>query len=216
MIGAGPHACVVIDIVHEAGLYDIVGIIDSKKDIGSDFFGYPIIGRQEDLAELVAQYEIEGGIVCIGDNYWRGFVVKFILDHIPGFEFVNAIHPSCVISKSSQIGGGNVIMAGVIINPYARIENHCIVNTNSSLEHFCIMHDFSSLSAGVTTGGYVEIGQFTAVALGVTLFDRIKIGEHTVIGSSALVTKDVGDRVLVYGVPARVIRNREIGEKYLK
>lgn len=216
LFGAGAHAHVVIDIIEKEKKNKIVGLIDSKKEVGSKFDDYLIIGRQENLKSLIKEYNIEAGIVCIGDNYWRGRVVSHIADEVPEFKFVNAIHPSCIIGKGVKIGSGNVIMGGVIINPNAQIGDHCIINTNSSLEHFCIMEHYSSLSAGVTTGGFVVIQEYTAIALGVTLFDRINIGKHTVIGSGALVTKDISDYVLAYGIPAKVVRTRQPGDKYLK
>lgn len=216
LFGAGSHAHVVIDIIEKQDIYNIIGLIDSKKNPGEIFDDYRIIGKQENLVSLIEEYSIDGGIVCIGDNYWRGFVAEFILNLVSEFKFFNAIHPDCVIGKGVKIGQGNVFMPGVIINPYASIGNHCIINTNSSLEHFCVMEDYSSLSAGVITGGYAKIGTYTAIALGVTLFDRIKVGKHTVIGSGALVTKDVEDYVLSYGVPAKTIKSRRPGDKYLK
>lgn len=216
LFGAGAHAYVVIDIIEKEAKHKIVGIIDSKREIGSKFDDYEIIGRQESLTALIAKHNIGGGIVCIGDNYWRGYVANYVLQNIPEFNFINAVHPNCIIGKKVKIGVGNVLMPGVIINPYATIGDHCVINTNSSLEHFCSMADFSSISAGVTTGGYVQIDEYAAIALGVTLFDRIRIGKHTVIGSGAVVTKDVEDHVLAYGVPAKVIRSRKPGDKYLK
>jgi sugar O-acyltransferase (sialic acid O-acetyltransferase NeuD family) len=216
LFGAGAHSHVVVDIIEQEKNYTVVGLIDSKRKIGEKFNDYTIIGRQEDLLQLQKEYDFNKGIVCIGDNYWRGFVVDVILRINSDFHFVNAIHPSVVIGKNVEIGRGNVLMPGVVVNTFARIMDHCIINTNSSLEHFCTMENFSSLSAGVTTGGYVEIGEYSAIALGVTLFDRIRIGKHAVVGSGALVTKDVEDQTLVYGVPAKMIRKREKGEKYLK
>ncbi|WP_249356518.1 hypothetical protein [Maribacter sp. ACAM166] len=43
----------------------------------------------------------------------------------------------------------------------------------------------------------------------------IALGSHTVIGAGALIIEDFGDKVIAYGSPAKVIRNRTIGEPYL-
>ena len=66
------------------------------------------------------------------------------------------------------------------------------------------------------TGGYVKIGKFSAITLGVTIMDRLEIGENTVIGSGSLVTKSIPSNVLAYGIPAKIIKNRVKGEKFLK
>jgi acetyltransferase-like isoleucine patch superfamily enzyme len=46
--------------------------------------------------------------------------------------------------------------------------------------------------------------------------DRLNIGENTVVGSGSLVTKDLPDNVLAYGTPAKIIRQRKLGEKFIK
>ncbi|NOZ34222.1 MAG: acetyltransferase [Chlorobi bacterium] len=216
LFGAGPHCNVVIDIVESEKKYNIAGIIDSVKETESPFNDYKIIGRQENIKKLSEKYNVNKGIICLGDNFLRSKLAEQIKLLESDFEFVNAIHPSVIIGKNVKIGAGNVIMPGVVINTYAEIKNHCIINTNSSLEHNCVMNDFTSLSAGVTTGGYVEIKKYASIALGVTLFDRIQIGEHTIIGSGAIVTKSIPSLCVAYGVPAKIIRPRKIGEKYLK
>ena len=216
LFGAGAHAHVIIDILEKQGQYQIAGIIDSKREIGELFDDYKIIGRQEKLKSIVQDYCIEGGIVCVGDNYWRGYLVNYIKSIIPDFNFVNAIHPNSIIGKGLCIGVGNAIMAGVIIDPYVTIKNHCIININSSLGHFSIMEDFSSLSGAVMSGGYVHYKEYSAVSLGVILFDRLSVGKHSVIGAGSLVTKDIEDGILAYGNPAKKIRNRKPGDKYLK
>lgn len=216
LLGAGPHANVVIDVIEQEDKYQLIGLIDSRRDIGSAYNDYTILGRQEHIVKLKKEYDLFGLIICIGDNWLRSVVAQKVSEVCPDIEYVNAIHPSVQLGKNVAVGKGVVIMPGCIVNTEASIGNHCIINTLSSLEHNSVMEDFSSLSAGVITGGYMTLKKYSAVALGVTIFDRVTIGEHCVIGSGALVTKDIPDFALAYGSPARVIRERSIGEKYLK
>ncbi|TQI71950.1 sugar O-acyltransferase (sialic acid O-acetyltransferase NeuD family) [Gramella sp. Hel_I_59] len=216
LIGAGHHAKVIIDVINKEGKYFIVGLVDSRHQAGTYFCGHEILGRQEEIPTLEKKYDISGYIICVGDNWMRSKIVTQLQELIPKIEFYNAIHPSVEIGSNVKLGNGIVVMPGCIINTEAAVGNHTIINTNSSLEHNCIMEDFSSISAGVTTGGFVILKKFAAIALGVTIFDRITIGKHSVIGSGSLVTKDIPGSVLAYGSPARVVRKREIGEKYLK
>jgi sugar O-acyltransferase (sialic acid O-acetyltransferase NeuD family) len=216
IFGGGSHSLCIIDVIEASDDFNIVGVIDSIGEIGTEISGYKIIGRQDELLDLLKKNEIDGGVIALGDNYSRMLLEREILNQKSDFNFFNIIHPSVIISKSANIGYGNVFMAGVIINVGAKIENHCIINTGSQLEHFSIMENFSSLSAGVITGGYIILKEFSAIALGVTIFDRVVIGKNVVVGSGSLVTKDVPDNALVYGVPARFIKNRELNERFLK
>lgn len=216
LIGGGNQAHYTIDIIEKENKYNIVGIIDSVHDIGSDRFGYKVIGRQENLSELVKEYDIHVGIISIGDNWSRYYVYNKIIEQVPTFKFVNAIHPSVIIGNDVKIGVGVVAMAGCIFNPKSTIEDFTFFATGAQVEHDCYIDKFSSISAGSITGGYVKLGQFSAITLGVTVIDRVEIGTNTVIGSGSLVVKSLPDNVLVYGNPAKIIRNRKIGEKFLK
>lgn len=216
LIGGGNQAHYTIDIIEKEGKYNIVGIIDSIQEIGSERFGYKILGRQENLKELILTYNIDGGIISIGDNWSRYYVYNQIIDIVPDFEFVNAIHPSVVIGNTTELGIGVVAMAGCIFNPKAKIGNFTFFATGAQIEHDNEIGDFASISAGSLTGGYVKLGKFSAITLGVTVMDRIEIGENTVVGAGSLVIKPLPDNVLAYGNPAKVIRDRVKGEKFLK
>lgn len=216
LIGGGNQAHYTIDIIEKEGKYNIVGIIDSIQEIGSERFGYTVLGRQENILELIEQHSITGGVISIGDNWSRYFVHQQIKKLAPDFVFVNAIHPSVTIGNNVKIGEGVVAMAGCIFNPKATIGNFTFFATGAQVEHDCVVEDFASISAGSITGGYVRIGKHSAITLGVTIMDRLEIGENTVVGSGSLVTKSLPSNVLAYGNPARVIRERAKGEKFLK
>lgn len=216
LFGGGLHASYCIDTILKEKKYRIVGIVDSIHDLGSIVNGYPIIGRQEKIREITSKYNIHGGFISIGDNWSRKKVFDCVIDQVPDFRFINAIHPSTIIGMNVRLGVGILTMAGSIINPNSIVGNFCFIATGAQLEHNCNLGDFASISAGSMTGGKVNIGKYSAITLGVIVMDRINIGENTVVGSGSLVTKDLPDNVLAYGMPAKIIRSRIPGEKFLK
>lgn len=215
IFGASDHTKYTIDIIEQEGQWNIAGILDHEKKAGDKFAGYEILGKDADLPEVAREHDIDKGIVAIGDNYIRYKVARKVREMNPDFTFVKAIHPSARIGKNVTIGEGTVIMAGVIINNDCVVGESCFLATNSSLDHDSSVGNFSSFSPGVTTGGNVVIGSCTAVGLGANILHGKSIGNHTMVGAGALVVKDVDNNVVTYGVPARVIRNRLNGEKYL-
>jgi len=216
LFGGGNQVHYTIDIIEKENKYEIVGIIDSVHEIGTERYGYKVLGRQENLSSIVQEYNIDAGLITIGDNWSRFKVYNSIIEQMPSFEFVNAIHPSVIIGKNVELGFGVVMMAGVIVNPLAKIGNFTFFATGCQIEHDCIIEDYASVSAGSIMGGYVTVGKFSAITLGVTILDRLKIGENSVIGSGSLVLKDIPNNVLAHGNPINKVRARLMGEKFLK
>lgn len=216
IFGGGLHSNVCIDIFEKGGKYNIIGIIDSIADIGSEIFGYTVLGRQEDIIRLCEKYEIDSGFIAIGDNYAREFVRDTIISLIPNFDFVNALHPTVSIGRNTKLGVGIAVMSFGVVSSDCVIEDFCILNSGAILGHNSYMSEFSHISANSIAGGKVKIGKFSAITLGVTIIDRISIGKNTVVGSGSVVLRDLPDNVLAYGNPAKIIRTRKPEEKILK
>ena len=216
LIGGGTQLSYSVDILEKQNLHKIIGIVDSNRTIGESIYGYKIIGRQEEIIQLMDKHVIEGCVITIGDNWSRKKVYDQINEIAPNLKWPNAIHPSVIISNRVEFGKGILVMAGVIINSNAYLGDFTNFSTNCNVEHDCYIDDFASISAGVVLGGKVKIGKFSAIALNATVFDRITVGDNTVIGGASLVTKDIPSNVLAYGNPAKIIRIREQGEKFLK
>lgn len=215
IIGSSGHAKVIIDIVQQGYKYHVAGLLDRFRNKGDQTLGYPILGGEEDLPELMKVHALKGAIVAIGDNFVRSKVAARIKEICPDLPFISAIHPKASIATEVSIGEGTVVMAGVSVNPCSSIGRCCILNTKSSLDHDSILEDFASLAPGATTGGYCRIGQYSAICIGAVLSDGIHIGEQSVIGAGSLVMKSIESFVVAYGTPAKVIRNRKPGDEYL-
>src|SRR5690606_38311444 len=117
------------------GKYTVLGFLDSYKQKDLPFCGLTILGDEEILPDLVAQEDLYGVIIAIGNNYTRFVMRDRILKIMPKIRFVTVIHPSAIISNSTTIGMGTIIMPGVILNSNSEIGNFCIINTNASVGH---------------------------------------------------------------------------------
>ncbi len=215
IVGASEHGRVISDIINKTNSYSIIGFIDAQKNKSVDLWGYKVLGSEEDLGSIAYEYGIEYSVIAIGDNYIRNIVKSKILQSWPKAKFASCIHPSAIIGHNVKIGNGTVIMAGVIVNPNTTIGEHCIINTKTSVDHDNTISDFVSLAPNVTTGGNVKIGDFSAIGLSASIIHGKSIGQHTVIGASSLVVNNFNDQIVAYGVPAKLMRTREKGERYL-
>ena len=215
VFGASGHARVVLDIIRRQGIYEVAGLLDNYKPVGTACGGQQVVGGIEDLPDLASRHDGLCCLVAIGDNWTRARIVNRIREYCPELKFANAIHPSAQVAQDSSIGQGSVIMAGAVVNSGANVGPFCIVNTSSSLDHDSTMEEFSSLGPAAVTGGSIYLGAYSNIGIGATVVQYLVIGRHSIVGAGAVVMKSVPDEVVVYGTPARIIRSRKVGERYL-
>lgn len=118
-------------------------------------------------------------------------------------SFEKLLHPSAVISKSSQLGCGVFVNALAALGAGSIIGCHVNINRTASVGHHSQIHPFASLAPGAVVTSFVEIGFGTLVGAGAVIVPEVKVGSNVIIGAGSVVTKNVPDNSVVYGNPAR-------------
>jgi sugar O-acyltransferase (sialic acid O-acetyltransferase NeuD family) len=215
VVGASGHGKVLCDVIEKVGIVDLVGLVDEDPDIVGTFAGHEVLGNESDLPNIVQAHGVSGAIVAIGDNWVRAQVVARIRTTLPKLQFPSIVSPSAEIAQDVEIGEGCFIGPGAVVNTGSRVGSFCILNTRAAVDHDGVLAEYCSLAPNVALGGNVQIGAYTAISLGANVTHAVRIGEHSVIGAGALVLRDIGDHVVAYGAPARMVRLRSEGEPYL-
>ena len=193
LYGASGHAKVVKDIAKLAYI-DVPYLIDDNP-IVNELDGLNVVHSAEGLSPL---------IVTIGDCQIR----RRIVQKLGTREYLTVIHPQAVKAESAKLGYGTVVMAGVILNPFVEVGNHCIINTGASLDHDVRISDFVHVAPHCTLCGEVEVGEGTWIGAGTTVIQGVHIGKDCYIGAGSVVVKDIPDGTLCYGNPCKVIKRR--------
>ena len=211
VIGSSGHAKVIIDAINKGGHYEVIGLIDDYRPIGECTLGIPIIGRVSDIASL---NDINCNyVIAIGDNKDRNMVYSKLLEL--RLNYINVIHPSAVIGSEVDIGVGNFIAAGAIINSGTIIGNHCIVNTGAQLDHDNMIKDFVSIAPKAALAGNVTVGRGSYIGIGSSVIEKIDIGNQTIIGAGSVVTRNIPRFKVAYGSPCKEQYDRHTNEIFL-
>lgn len=201
--GAGGHGRVVWDTCRAAGL-DVAGFTDSEQPKGAVINGLPVLGGNAllDDGAFVRQHRF---LIAIGNQEARRKLSLQVLEQ--GGSLATAIHPSCIVSDTAEIGAGSVLVAGSIVNANARIGRYAIVNTAATIDHDCRLDDGVQVCPGAHLAGNVHCGAQVFIGTGAVLVPGVSIGEGSIIGAGAVVLESQPERVLAAGNPARVIRS---------
>jgi sugar O-acyltransferase (sialic acid O-acetyltransferase NeuD family) len=215
VIGGSEQGRQVLDAILARGFHTAVGVLDRALPRGAVVAGVPVLGRDDELASCAADVGADHFVVAIGDNATRGMVLERAADACPQLEPATIVHPSAVIGHDATVGPGAILLAGCVVGNGTHVGRGALLGIRSSIDHDGVLGDHASLGPGATTGGSVRIGPTTAIGLGANVIHGITIGADTVVGAGALVLQDLPERVVAYGVPARVARSRQPGERYL-
>lgn len=194
LLGSGGHAKVIVDIFELQGKI-IEGIFEKDMRL-KKFNSYKVLPE----SDIKTDYEL---FIAVGNNDIR----KNLALKYGSNEYVNAIHPSAIISTSVKLGSGVAVMANATISVETDVGDHVIVNTSSSIDHDCSIGDFVHIGPNSTLSGGIYIGEKTMLGAGVTVIPNIEIGRSVIIGAGSVILESVPDNVLVVGNPGKVIKS---------
>jgi acetyltransferase-like isoleucine patch superfamily enzyme len=114
----------------------------------------------------------------------------------PKYHFLIHHKDNLKLGKKTDIGAFTYINAknGIEIQDNVQIGSHCSIYSFSSIDE---------KEGKIIIKNNARIGTHSTIMPGVT------IGKNTVIGAYSLVTKDIPDNTLAYGIPAKIIGKNE-------
>jgi sugar O-acyltransferase (sialic acid O-acetyltransferase NeuD family) len=123
------------------------------------------------------------------------------------FQFPNLIHPiSSIDFEAIEIGRGNIITSGVIMTVDIKIGSYNIFNLNVTIGHDCIIGSNNIFNPSVNVSGGIVIGDRNLFGVGSLALQYLKIGSDSILGAGAVLSKDLEDKKLAVGIPAKVIK----------
>ena len=152
---------------------------------------------------------------------WRRTIFTYAYKaYILEFAYKHHLRPAiwralgCKVGKRVHIGHGVRIDFGNAER--ITVEDNVVVANGVTL--WCQRRDMENYRVGTkimdqpAKYGDIHLGKGCYIGLNVTIMPGVHIGEGAVIGSCALVTKDIPAWTIAAGVPAKVIKNVEKDE----
>ena len=77
------------------------------------------------------------------------------------------------------------------------------------------MDIFSSLAPGAILGGSVSIGDRSSLSISAVIKHGTSVGVDAVLGANSYLNMNLGGCCIAYGSPAKIIRQRVLGERLI-
>lgn len=192
LIGAGGHARACIDVIEEAGIYKIAGLIGLANEVGSKQLGYEVIAIDSEMPALAKHYQF--ALIAVGQIHTAKNRIRLYSEvQNAGFKFPTVLSPFAHVSPHATIGHGTIVMHGAIVNAGARVGKNCILNSNSLIEHDVHVEDHCHISTGAILNGNTSIGAGAFIGSRAIIREGVSIGTNSLIGMGLAVRHDVAN-----------------------
>jgi sugar O-acyltransferase (sialic acid O-acetyltransferase NeuD family) len=208
LIGAGGFARETAQAVHAlndngAGWRLLGYLDDDPARHGLVIDGIPVLGGRD----LVEQLPGASFVVCTGRP--GDYVSRLRIVHelgLPPDRYATIVHPSASVSRSSSIGAGSVLLAQVTLTAAVTVGAHVAIMPHVTLTHDAVVEDFVTIASGVNLGGGARVQRAAYLGAGALIGENRAVGAFSLVGMGAVVTRDVPEREVWVGIPARRLR----------
>jgi sugar O-acyltransferase (sialic acid O-acetyltransferase NeuD family) len=125
-----------------------------------------------------------------------------------GYRFISYVSSRAVTWPGLCIGENCFILEQNVIQPFVQIGNNVILWSGNHIGHHSSIGDHCFLASHVVVSGNVTIGQRCFLGVNATIRDGIRIADDCVIGAGSLILRDVAERAVYSGSPARLLPTR--------
>ena len=152
IIGAGGLGQDVAEMAQMTSRYTRIAFLDDQPTPEKER-QYPIVGRVDQLAEFVGQYDF--AIAAVGNNQYRMQMHQRIKEL--GFEIPILIHPTAIVHPLALLAPGDIIRAMCFVSSGVDIRESVLLNIGCKIDHNCVIGEGSHIPMGAVVRNEVTV-----------------------------------------------------------
>jgi sugar O-acyltransferase (sialic acid O-acetyltransferase NeuD family) len=202
LFGGGGHCKAVIDVIEAEGSWRIAGIVEAQGSTTRDVLGYPVVGYDDQLEDLLRL--CPNALVTVG-QIKSPSIRQRIFTRLTATSFIlpTIVSPLARVARSVRLGPGTVVMHYAQVGPDATVGANSIINTRALVEHDAAVGSHCHVATTAVLNGHVVVGDGTLIGSGAICREGITIGANCLVAMGSRVRKPVTDGTLYLGDKSR-------------
>ena len=194
IIGAGGHAAELRDYINHnnearpKNQIEVIGFIDDDEE------SYHHYEFKERFLGSIKEHQVRKNVSYLMGianlAYRKSIIQKF---NNEGASFIGLIHPTAIISPSSEIGEGTVVSHNASVGAKVKIGKFNMLNSRCTIGHDTIIGDFNFISPQVAISGNTTIGDENLIGTNACTIPRMTIGNKNKIAAGMVIYKPVSN-----------------------
>jgi UDP-N-acetylbacillosamine N-acetyltransferase len=198
IFGANSLARLLIEFVREDGGAVESVVVDDERWSSESFHGVPAL-RYSSVRRPTRI------VSAVGYKDMRARQRVFLRLQRDGHDIANYISPRADISRSVQMGTGNILMPGVVIEPLARIGSGNLFWSRTLICHEVTVGDHNYIAANCVVGGHSKIGDLCFMGNSSTTIDGVALADETHVLPGSILFENTKAHTKYFGAPARAV-----------
>lgn len=214
ILGGEGNGGVIANAIADANLrgydeWECLGFLNDRYPTGTIIDSFPVLGSIDDGVQqfLDKGYFFINTILRIDGQNDR--IRMFDELRIPNERMALFVHPLSYLAPNVKLEPGCVIMPNVSISSNTHIGRCGLVMVGATIGHDNEIGDFCHVAAQACVGAKLKVGRGVHFGLNCTVRENLTIGDYATIGMGAVLTKNVGEKEIWAGNPAKFLRMAE-------
>ena len=149
----------IIDLLLDDNLASDIRIYDDREDAqGCEVLGVPVVGPIDRIDSDASDGFIDSAVIAVGSVVPRRELFERFSE--TSLYFPNIISSKSIISRTTVLGVGNIVLPNVYLGPRVSIGDNNYFTVSTVVNHDSIIGSGCYFSTAVSVAGRVKIGDY--------------------------------------------------------
>lgn len=145
--------------------------------------------------------------IAVGEPSIRRLLFERIKNS--GYDLATLVHPGVEVPECTKIKAGSVIYPGAFIGCDVTISENVVLLPQVNIGHDTCIGKHTVISGFANIAGGCTIGEESFIGLSVAMMEKTRVGSETIVGMGSMVFRDIPDKVIAMGNPARPMKKND-------